>query len=442
MATSRADRAIAFRTFVDRAVADALRGGASSFAALLQALPSIYPTEALAALDRLGPVGLIDADVLVRLRGQAAARPFERPEGQSLLPLPHPLDFEWRFTRDASRDLLNAASALTRPHADVLLFGTPGVAVEAICFPTNRHLAFLGEDNVVTRRLMVLNAATGAPLSIAFCNELPRESADAVLLDPPWYLDFIRPMLAAASKACRKGGVLLVSLPPVGTRASAAADREAVIRFAGRLGLELAEDRPLSIAYDTPFFEANALAAAGLFAPARWRRGDLVVFRRSLRSARPVPLVSGRRPTWIEASVGRMRISINSGAAPGDGLSGLLPLVSGDILPTVSRRDPRRRGAQVWTSGNRIFRTDNPKLVLEAALACGSEQFGAGIHGHLWGSLAGREAIERVGHELRELAALEAAEEGGSPPVTADWGGLWTSGSTSSCSRWPATLSG
>ncbi len=48
----------------------------------------------------------------------------------------------------------------------------------------------------------------------------------------------------------------------------------------------------------------------------------------------------------------------------------LISLVKGDILPTVSRRDPRRRQADVWTSGNRIFQTDNPRLVLEAALSC------------------------------------------------------------------------
>src|SRR5207248_3620298 len=36
----------------------------------------------------------------------------------------------------------------------------------------------------------------------------------------------------------------------------------------------------------------------------------------------------------------------------------LRSLVPGDILPTVSRRDPRRKNATVWTSGNRIFGCD------------------------------------------------------------------------------------
>src|SRR5258707_14973139 len=79
-------------------------------------------------------------------------------------------------------------------------------------------LAFLGEDNLVTRRLIARNRATGSALSIAFCSGgLPRNSCDAVVLDPPWYMDFLRPMLAAAAAACRAAGVVLARHPSLGT---------------------------------------------------------------------------------------------------------------------------------------------------------------------------------------------------------------------------------
>jgi hypothetical protein len=42
----------------------------------------------------------------------------------------------------------------------------------------------------------------------------------------------------------------------------------------------------------------------------------------------------------------------------------------------------------------------------------------SGFQPPLWGTLRGGEAIERVAAELRDLAALEAAEETGAPAVT------------------------
>ena len=41
----------------------------------------------------------------------------------------------------------------------------------------------------------------------------------------------------------------------------------------------------------------------------------------------------------------------------------LAPLVPGDILPTVSRRDDRREAADVWTAGNRIYRCDGSHIL-------------------------------------------------------------------------------
>ena len=441
-AQCRADEIAAFRAFVDCSVSAAVVSGLTTFTSLLRHLPSVYPTELLASLNRLDRLGAINHDVVQVIRCQISARPTEPPEGRSLLPLPHPLDFEWRFTPDVSRDLLDAACALTHANGQILLFGTPGLAVEALTLPISRPISFLGEDNCVTRRLIALNQAIGSPLSVTLCSAgLPLESADAILLDPPWYMDFIRPMLSAASAACRRGGVVLVSLPSVGTRPSVLADREKVLRFAGRLGLDLVEVRTLAIAYDTPFFETNALSAAGVFAPSRWRRGDLVILRKSRRSARLSSGASGRRREWVEVLIGRMRLFIRADRSA-SGLPRLIPLVSGGILPSVSRRDPRRQPAQVWTSGNRVFRTDNPELVIEAALAASGAEIGPGVQPRLWGNVAERDAVERVGFELEALSAKEAAEERGLATSAIEWGMPWRSSSTSCYDKLPATVSG
>lgn len=433
-----------FMSQIDGFVLAEVQLGTASFSELLQRLPSIYPTEVLASLNRLAKGGRVSVELCNFLHRDAERRPGRPPDGRCLLPLPHPLDYEWRFAPDSSRTLLNLASDFTPVGGDVLLFGTPGLAVEALALPINRRLTVLSEENIVTDRLITLNRATGSPLTIAYCSAgLPRESADAVILDPPWYMDFIRPMLAAAAGACRMRGFVFLSVPPANTRPTAEEDRLSIIRFAGRLGLDLVDHQPLAIRYDTPFFEANALAVAGIFPPSRWRRGDLLVMRKVSEGTRSVPRATNRRRPWVEVPVGRMRLFVSAASSGAGGSKGILPLLDGDVLPTVSRRHPRRRDAQIWTSGNRIYRTDNARLVVEAALVFTRESDeGSSAQPSLWGNVYASEALERVGRQIAELAKTEAAEERGSAEIGPERGDTWKSHSTNSLSKSPAIAFG
>jgi hypothetical protein len=119
----------------------------------------------------------------------------------------------------------------------------------------------------------------------------------------------------------------------------------------------------------------------------------------------------------------------------------LISLVDDDILPTVSRRDLRRRLANVRTSGNRIFRTHNPQLILEAAISCAGEAMGSGVQPDLWGTIRERQTLERVAAELRALAAIEEQEEGKAPTLT-ERSVAWRLSSTNYWSRSTAIISG
>jgi hypothetical protein len=251
-----------------------------------------------------------------------------------------------------------------------------------------------------------------------------------VILDPPWYLDFLRPMLTATAAACQMSGFILISLPAEGTRPSAGDDRMKVFRLAKRLGLELTALYPLALSYETPFFEANALAATGIHFSSAWRRGDLAIFRKVRSHGRVVTTDSVRKARWSEIEIGRLRLFVRRDRAAAKGTRGLIPVVDGDILPTVSRRDPRRRRAEIWTSGNRLFASDHPELVVEAALALSGEDKGYSASAPLWATMAERDAIERIGYKLRTLAAREAAEERAMRRT--DRGVVWTLKSTNS----------
>ena len=431
----------AFLAKVDALTLEAARSGSGPFADLLLRLPSIYPTEVLGALDRLARSGRITERASDRLRQEAGQMVARSSSERTLLPLPHPLDYEWRFTRDASRSLLELAADLTPPKGDVLLFGTPGMAVEALALPIDRRVTLLAEDNVVTGRLVALNQAVDSPLTVELCDDgLPRASADAVILDPPWYMDFIRPMLRAAVAACRPGGVLLLSMPPVTTRPSAEADQLATLSFARRLGLELLDHHPVSISYDTPFFEANALAAAGIHLKAGWRRGDLFLFRKADAGPRSTLASSNRGGGWTEVMIGRMRLFVRD--TPSSGPPDLVPLADRGVLPTVSRRDRRRKAANVWTSGNRVFRTSNPALVLKAARSLVTAPIASGAQPRPCATVEEAEVLPSVRQVLRDLAMVEEREERRLMGAAAGRSTPWMSSSTMSRAKSRAMASG
>ena len=408
--TTAIDLDMQFARFVRTSVVKAIRSGAHSFRDLLLDLPSIYPTEVLAVIDRMPRVPGVDVAVLRQIRADASVRPQRQAGGGSLLPIPHPLDFEWRFSDETCRELLVAASEMTRKGETILLYGTPGLAYAAVSLPVrNRQVVFAGENNAVTRRLRHLNRAMGRPISVTVGEGVRSECASAVLVDPPWYPDYLNSMLQGAVDACRADGVVLASLPPVGIRPGAADERDVLEEFAETLGLDREDLRELAISYETPFFENNALAVVGIYAPAVWRRGDLAVYRRRNILGDNRACRKTHQESWVEVEIDGMRIRIRENPAATAAEGGLQSLVPGDVLASVSRRHPLRAKANVWTSGNRIFQAGDAKIAIEAAQASGD----GGMDGMVR-SLLRRQEEEHLFvtlvDRLRSIASTEAEE--------------------------------
>jgi hypothetical protein len=344
--------------------------GVRSFSELVRSLPGVYPADAFLAVSRLRhelPTGW-------QLDGVASLR--AAPDDW---PVEHALDFDWRFTPETAR--LLADRCRSQANGAVAFLGAPSLAREAATrgwhtgislFDRNPHLIAAAQRSVPEITALCGDLLWGDPVRVG--------EAAAAVADPPWYPEHISAFLWAASRLTRIGGQILLSLPAEGTRPNILSERDAIFADAVSFGLRLACLEPGALAYWTPPFERNALTAAGIPAvPNDWRRGDLAKFVVTHKTLGPRPVPCGPREEWDEECIGIVRIKCKKSAEGDFQDPTLSPAVPGDILPSVSRRDPSRRVADVWTSGNRLYRCEGTGVfrIILSALSRGANVEGA-----------------------------------------------------------------
>jgi hypothetical protein len=89
--------------------------------------------------------------------------------------------------------------------------------------------------------------------------------------------------------------------------------------------------------------------------PSDRRHGDLATFRVVEKTGQPRPTALIESDDWDEQAVRSVRIKCRKCPAANFRDPTLSSLVAGDMLTSVSRRDPARAAVDVWTSGNRVF---------------------------------------------------------------------------------------
>jgi hypothetical protein len=354
-----------FDRWVDQTVAEVMQPHISDFSTLVERLPGIYPVEVLASLKRLGTrhaqVNGMAAALThsATVAGQALSSSGNRTK---LLP-PHPLDYEWRFSRTAVDVLVEASHACTEPGGPIALVGTPTIAASPEALFGRRAVTYFGVDTDALRAL-------GSPTWLAtLCNvNLLVRPSDAgtystVIMDPPWYEEYVRRFLWFARKITRIGGTLLLAMPPDGTRPGIVQENAQLLMWCRELGFEREAVVLARLPYDMPPFERNALRAVNIVnVHGTWRKADLWRLSK-VRSTSPAWPGDMASTPWSEHRFGPVRLRINCDAPTHGEDPRLRSLIVNDILPTVSRRDRRRNEARVWTTGNRIFACDAPKIL-------------------------------------------------------------------------------
>ena len=389
-----------FDAFVDSAVRAAVPD-AADFATLLEQLPGISPPDALRALREIRDSNPAITNLIVSALDRAATPGLDQGRG---LPLPHPLDMEWRFSTDTVSALLEQLLDASKENDAILLLGVPSVAAAASRSSARREFQVVGENNVICRALEMSTEGDSRFVHGSVGTRL----ATAALVDPPWYLDAYVDMLTTCSARCAIGATVLLVLPPIGVRPAAKADQAKMIEAAAAAGLEPIQ-ASARVTYRTPLFELAAWRAAGIGAwLPNWRSGELIAFVKR-REPRPCSVVTARPPAF-ELTLAGVRLTLLLDRA---GPIELEAVVHGEVLPSVSARLPERARATLWTSGNRAFAVESSyALPAMAALATSSGlvlPMGLGSGENRIGAGAAVDVIEALTHQIAGLVARETA---------------------------------
>lgn len=348
-------------------VVELAEGGIEDFSHLTSTLPGVYPSDIADVLRSLcksshDPIRGMAARLL--MSSSTESKPNSDPQiyHATILP-PHPLDYEWRFSPEAVRLILERVSETSPNMGAIACVATPSVVIHGD-YGGRLNIRYFGRDVRLIEPHLINKGICGIHLDLSQEPDLTA-THDVVVMDPPWYGPYMIRFLWAASKICKPNGILLLSLPAKGTRPGICNEIDEYRAWWESLGFVEEVYIKHYLPYETPYFEKNSLRAAGILnVDPTWRRGDFVQLR--LTAAREVPWPGDiNENQWKEFIFGRVRIRVNHLSTSKGGSALLKPIVEGDVLPTVSRRDSRRALAKVWSCGNRVFDCENPKALIK-----------------------------------------------------------------------------
>ena len=283
---------------------------------------------------------------------------------------PHPLDFEWRNTSKSLNFLTDLISGTNSNNDRVLLLGMPTLFANCAIRNITQRVTLIERNKPIIEALKKFNNAKYQVIQENIFTVDPKiiGKYDSVIMDPPWYTNFLHQFVWLAGRCLEPGGLLIISIPPINTRNNIDKERIDWFSYCQEQGLCIEKLEPERLEYAMPFFEFNAFRAAGVenILPF-WRKGDLVFFRKVSSSNSSRPILDIATENWREFQKESIRIKVNLDLddKANDKIE-IKNLITGDIIPSVSRSYPLRREANLWTSGNRAFKVNNPRQFWKA----------------------------------------------------------------------------
>ena len=284
----------------------------------------------------------------------------------NFLKTPHPLDFEWRNSTASLNYLIGIVQELNNVNDNILFLGMPTLFATACIKDIPQKVTLVERNTQILKGLSTINTDENRfkIIDADIFKVKPKDIGTyyCVMMDPPWYTPHFFQFMWLAAQCVENGGIVGISLPPINTRPNISEERIVWYTFCQQQGLCLENLYSQKLHYAMPFFEFNAFRAAGIESIFPfWRKGDLALFRKTENKKIERPPIEELKDSWIEKEFDtvRFRVNVKDDYEINSDIK-IEHIIKGDILPTVSSRDERRKQANVWTSGNRIFRVNKP----------------------------------------------------------------------------------
>ncbi|MCL0058950.1 bis-aminopropyl spermidine synthase family protein [Dehalococcoidia bacterium] len=365
--------------------------GANTLDKLLQVCNGIYPNELKFLLNELKDKNLVkeENDFFVvdkncieylkivdvnRLEMNKINEKFLKMYHE--LPIPHPLDYEWRWNLDNLKKLFTAI--INKHPFNNLKIGFLGAPIAAIYFSIvknfenlNFQLTLIDRNEEIIRYIRnnsILNNQIKTichDLQYEFKNGLGKN--DIIIMDPPWYVAFHKIFISRASSILQpETGFVYSSLFPTNTRPNAIYERMEILEIFIKSGLHLVSLTPSFFKYETPHFESKSLEASGIRLESHWRYGDLIILQ-STKLLRPI--IFGdfivENFVWKTVRFDKKLIKIKISPFEEQYIRPRIIQIldKSSILESVSRRHPYRPYVDMWTSDNEIFHLTGRNII-------------------------------------------------------------------------------
>lgn len=286
------------------------------------------------------------------------------------LPEASPAFFQWWFSDSTYSLLSNAILSRTNCRSRLAFIGAPtlGAYLSKLC---KNSISIFDIDKYVLEAMRNHGNKNADFIQYDVFNEIGisfKNKFHLVYLDPPWYLEPMLLFLKRALEICKNGSYIFISLPPLNTRATALSERNKILEFVTHSGLEVISYWPSKIEYEIPKFERNTYAHSGITLDFPWRKGDLLLLKKSRhRKSRDPTLMLSRQESWEEVDIGKCRFFFRDKSDYGNANPAILKLPNyhNFYLKSTSLRESGRRKANMISSRNHGALVRGGKILYE-----------------------------------------------------------------------------